>query len=128
MKLLVILAFVLCISVVAGLKCYICSSGESKEACSKSQTETDCGAANDRCATRGTVFTVGLSTTKLFTKICATKNQCDNFDTTLLKACKEAKGKTCEANCCEKDLCNNGAAPMISILLMVVCTVVGFFR
>ena len=88
----------------------------------------DCQKADDRCVTAGLVFTDGQKTTKAFTKICSTKSNCDNAGTVFLKACKEAKGETCEFKCCDKDLCNNGAAPMVSILLMVVCTVVGFFR
>ena len=112
---------------VAGLKCYTCSNSESQEACSKKQTEMDCGKAFDRCATIGWVFTADQVTTKPFPKLCSTKTVCDNSGT-VLKACEDAKGETCEYKCCDNDLCNNGAAPMVSTLLMVVCTVVRFFR
>ena len=103
----------------------------------------DCGKANDRCATTGLVFTASQETTKMFTKVCSTKVACDNSGTVFLKACQVVTGKMCEYKCCDKDLCNNvnnvnndtnvnnvnnGDAPMVSILLMVVCTVVGFFR
>ncbi|CAH3021601.1 unnamed protein product, partial [Porites evermanni] len=91
MKLLVILACVLCISVAAGLKCYTCTSSVSEEDCTKNQQEIDCGAVSDRCATTGLKFTVGSQSTTSFTKICSTKQVCDTAETAVLNACKSAQ-------------------------------------
>ena len=111
-----------------GLKCYQCPTATSMEDCVKSQKEQDCNAIKDpRCVTFTTEFKVGSQETKSYTKSCTTKAVCDVADSGVLKPCKDAGGK-CEYKCCEKDLCNKGTSPMVSILLMVSCAAVGFFR
>ena len=107
-----------------GLKCYQCQSATSMEDCAKSQVEQDCkGFTEPRCFTS----TMEYQQIKAYAKSCTTKAGCDMADSGALKVCKDAGGK-CEYKCCEKDLCNKGTSPMVSILLMVSCAAVGFFR
>ena len=105
-----------------GLKCYQCQSTTSMEDCAKSQKEQDCKGSEPRCVKS----TVEYNQIKRYTKTCTTKAECDMADSKL-KPCKDAGGK-CEFKCCEKDLCNKGTSPMVSILLMVSCSAVGFSR
>ena len=107
-----------------GLKCYQCQSTTSMEDCAKSQEEQDCkGVTEPRCFTS----TMEYQQIKAYAKSCTTKALCDVADSGALKPCKDAGGK-CEYKCCDKDLCNKGTSPMVSILLMVSCAAVGFFR
>ena len=104
-------------------RCYSCSSSTSMDDCNKNKKETDCASNLDRCGTLTTEFT----STKLYRKSCTTKAVCDAANSGVLKVCKAAGG-TCKYDCCDKDLCNGGAAPMKSVLLMVICALVAFFR
>lgn len=111
-----------------GLKCYQCPTATSMEDCVKNQKEQNCtGFTEPRCFTLTTEFKVGSQESKSYTKSCTTKADCDLTGSVALKACKAAGGK-CEYNCCNKDLCNKGTSPIVSILLMVSCATVGFFR
>ena len=96
------------------------------EDCDSKKEETDCGSANDRCVKTSLVFKIQSLETKSFVKSCTTKAVCDNAETAL-KACKDASGE-CNMDCCEDDLCNGGSAPVFSILLMVPCVLMAFFR
>lgn len=112
----------------SGLKCYQCGpSTTSLEDCAKSQKEMDCKGSEPRCVTFIAEFKVGSQKTKAYTKSCSSKAVCDAANSGVLKPCKDAGGK-CEYKCCDKDLCNKGTSPMVSILLMVSCAAVGFFR
>ena len=82
------------------------------EDCKKNEKETDCGGGFDRCFKSSLVNKVSTMETKSFAKGCATKATCDAEET--LKLCKEAKGSTCEFNCCDSDGCNGSAMPVIS--------------
>ena len=112
----------------SGLKCYQCGPSTTSLAdCAKSQKELDCKGSEPRCFTLTTEFKVGSQESKSCTKSCTTKADCDLTGSVALKACKAAGGK-CEYKCCDKDRCNKGTSPMVSILLMVSCAAVGFFR
>ena len=107
-----------------GLKCYQCLPTTSMEDCVKNQKEQNCtGLTEPRCVT----FTAEYKQVKAYTKSCTTKVVCDAADSGVLKPCKAAGGK-CEYKCCDKDLCNKGTSPIVSILLMVSCATVGFSR
>lgn len=107
-----------------GLKCYECPLATSMEDCVKNQKEQNCtGFTEPRCVTSIAEF----KQLKQYGKSCTTKPVCDAADSVTLKVCKAAGGK-CEYNCCNKDLCNKGTSPIVSILLMVSCATVGFFR
>ena len=92
------------------------------EDCKKNEKETDCGGSIDRCLTFSFDYNVSVVETKSFVKSCATKATCDAGEK--LKTCKEAKGSTCEWNCCDSDGCNSSAMPVISAFLLVICTLV----
>ena len=107
-----------------GLKCYQCPVATSMEDCVKNQKEQDCkGLTEPRCATS----TMEYQQIKAYAKSYTTKAVCGVADSGVLKPCKAAGGK-CEYNCCDKDLCNKGTSPIVSILLMVSCATVGFSR
>ena len=108
-----------------GLKCYECPLlAKSMEDCVKNQKEQNCtGFTEPRCVT----YMAEYKQFKAYEKSCTTKADCDLTGSVALKACKAAGGK-CEYKCCDKDLCNKGTSPMVSILLMVSCATVGFFR
>ena len=109
-----------------GIKCYTCSSKTSMDDCDKNRKETDCESSFDRCGKASLEYKSSVLAIKSFNKVCATKATCDAA-IKALKECKDAGG-TCKADCCDKDLCNGGAAPMISVLLMVTGALVTFFR
>ena len=92
------------------------------EDCKKNEKEIDCGVSFDGCLTWSLDFKISGVETKSFAKSCATKATCDAGEK--LKICKEAKGLTCEFNCCYSDGCNSSAMPVISAFLLVICTLV----
>lgn len=107
-----------------GLKCYECPLATSMDDCAKNKKEQNCtGFTEPRCVTSILEF----KQLKQYGKSCTTKAMCDAADSGVLKDCKAAGGK-CEYNCCDKDLCNKGTSPIVSILLMVSCATVGFSR
>jgi len=108
------------------LKCNVCTSSTSLADCDKNKKELDCGAAADRCATFSVDFKLADKETKEFARTCNTKAYCDAAETAL-KACKDADG-SCKLECCDKDLCNGGTAPLVSVFLLVACALVTFFR
>ena len=115
--------FVLFLQSGFALKCQQCSSTTSMEDCKKNEKETDCGGNFDRCLKTSLDYKVLTVETKSFAKICATKALC-NANQKLKEICKEAKGSTCESNCCDSDGCNSSAMPVISAFLLVLCTLV----
>ncbi|XP_029190662.1 uncharacterized protein LOC122946924 [Acropora millepora] len=123
MKTLLFLAFVLCTASVGfAIKCQECSSTTSMEECKKKEKEKDCGEGFDRCIKRSFDYKLSILQIKSFSKGCSTKATCDADQK--LKICKEAKGTTCEWNCCDSDGCNSSAMPVISAFLLVICTLV----
>ena len=98
--------------------------------CDKNRKEMDCGTGLDRCSTLVTVFKTQVSETKLFKKYCLVKQACDSK--ALLAGCNAAakiiKNTTCTLDCCDKDLCNGGTAPLVSVLLILACALVTFLR
>ena len=102
------------ISAAFGIKCYICTSLTSMDDCNKNKKELDCGSNYDRCGTGTVEIKVASKVeSKSYSKACTTKITCEGGPFT---------------DCCDSDLCNGGAAPMISVLLMVACSFVAFFR
>ena len=114
-----------------GRKCYICSSQVSPEDCAKSQKELTCPAGTS-CGTFGIDFQFQGVKTKSYAKACYPEAQCKDAEATVLKACKDAEKAgakaDCKLTCCDKDLCNGGSAPMVSVILMVTCALVSFLR
>ena len=106
-----------------GMKCYTCSSNTSMDDCDKNRKETVCGPRHDRCLV--TEFKFLVVDFKGYKKGCTTKAICDRLSSRV-KQCKNGGG-TCKAGCCDVDLCNSGAAPMISVLLLVACSLVASF-
>jgi len=65
---------------------------------------------------------------KQYSKGCQLKTICDNKDS-FEDLCKAAGGDPCEISCCDdKDFCNGGTAFVVSVLLMVACALMTFFR
>ncbi|XP_068756935.1 ly6/PLAUR domain-containing protein 2-like [Montipora capricornis] len=126
MKTLFALAFLFCFSFASGLKCNVCTSTTSLEDCDKGKKEIDCGSNFDRCLTFTTDFSTSVAEVKSFVRSCQTKAYCDTSET-LLKPCNDAGGK-CKLDCCDTDLCNGGSAPVVSVLLMVVCAAMSLLR
>ena len=109
-----------------GLKCYTCTSSSSMDDCKGKQEGKDCEAAaisDPHCVK----VSMEYSSIKSYIKDCFPKALCDNADT-YLKACKAVSGAKCSLDCCDSNLCNDGTAPMVSVLLMVACALVALFR
>jgi len=126
-KLLAVSIFMLCFAIAFALKCYDCTSKTSMADCDKNKKEKDCPEGADRCLTLLTEFKVQKVETKFYHKTCSTKQACDSK--ALLNACnvasKVVKGN-CTLDCCDKDLCNGGTAPLVSVLLLLACALVTF--
>ena len=101
---------------VLSIKCYVCQDcGDSNG------KETDCDAGFDRCM-KGDAT---LSDKRRISRSCANKDVCDAAE----KVCDALK--ECTMDCCDSDLCNAGAAPSFSVLLVSLCSlvaVVPFFK
>ncbi|KAJ7352807.1 hypothetical protein OS493_033617 [Desmophyllum pertusum] len=96
MKSLFALAFLLCISVGYGLKCYKCAS------------------------TKG-VKTVGVSF-EGYEKGCTTAALCDKAAEAMKSKCKDQA--KCTLDCCSGDLCNAAALQMVSAVVLITCALV----
>ena len=92
------------------------------EDCKKNEKETDCGGSFDRCIKTSFDYKVSILQIKGFSKGCSTKAFCDAEKQ--LEICKKAGGATCEFDCCDSDGCNSSAMPVISALLVVICSLV----
>ena len=114
--------FVLLLNSGFAIKCQRCSSTTSMEECKKNEREDDCGESYDRCFKMSLDYKLAIVQIKGFTKGCSTKALCDANQK--LKICKEAEGSTCELNCCDSDGCNSSAMPVISVFLLIICTLV----
>jgi len=111
-------------------KCYSCSSTKSLDDCNKHQEETSCPAHTESCIMLSVQYKADDGEKKSFKKACATKEECENPDSTEWKRCFNNAGKSCTFQCCqEADLCNRGhSVPLVSTLLMFACALVTFFR
>ena len=117
-------SFIIISSIAAnGIKCYSCFSSKSFENCDGNKTEVICPPNKDRCFKNEIVY----GSTKEYEKGCQLKSVCDDKDV-LLTFCKAFGGSTCEADCYDEDLCNGGVEHMVSVLLMVACALIAFFR
>ena len=105
-----------------GIKCYVCNSEKGFEECASNNTLT-CPTGLDRCYESTQIY----GSFKSYSKGCQSTVLCDNKDT-FLKVCEAVGGSTCKLDCCDSDLCNGGIKPMVSVLLMVACALLAFFR
>lgn len=111
----------------SALKCYQCTSTTSMSDCESNKKETECSSGQDRCGKASFEYKVASVETKAYGKGCGTKAECDS-GSAAFKACKKIEGATCEFDCCSGDLCNGGAAPVISVFVMVAGALVALFR
>ncbi|XP_078351906.1 uncharacterized protein LOC144636544 isoform X2 [Oculina patagonica] len=117
MKLWLVAAFLLCLSLPAalGLKCYRCSNARSWDECKSTRTSHLCPNGFDRCAK--VYFKSGG--VESFSKYCLPNAKC-NKDAN--PTCKGATGSyTCNIYCCDGDDCNAGSAFGISGILLLTC-------
>ena len=67
-----------------------------------------------------------------FLRSCYPKEVCSSVKKSLLTACRNAKDAgidtDCDVNCCNDDLCNAGAPPVVSVLLALSCALFVMFR
>ena len=92
------------------------------EECKKEEKEKDCGGGSDRCFKASFDYKLSILQIKAFSKGCSTKAFCDVKEQ--LRACESADGATCKFDCCDSDGCNGSAMPVISALVMVICSLV----
>ena len=85
-----------------------------------------------RCGKAHTEYKSGAISMKLYARGCSSKDICENAKQNVLKACEDAKAAgadaDCEVNCCSGDLCNAGATPVVSGLLILSCALLALFR
>ena len=105
------------------LKCYDCESSTDMESCDAKRKEKNCTSFDNRCATQSFEYKIIIDI-KQYKKYCTTQDACDASK----KVCNAANGKKCEIECCDTDNCNDGAAPVVSVLLMVACAFLSSFR
>ena len=91
------------------------------EDCKKNEEEKDCGEGFDRCIKRSFDYKL-IVRVKAFSKGCSTKAFCDAEKQ--LGVCEKAGGTTCKFDCCDSDGCNGSAMPVISALVMIICSLV----
>ena len=69
---------------------------------------------------------------KSFIRSCYPKGACSDTKKSLLGSCRIAKDAgidtDCEVDCCNDDLCNAGAAPVVSFILPLSCALFAIFR
>lgn len=106
-----------------GLKCHNCLSTTSMNDCLAKQKAENCSSSDTRCVTESFEYKI-IFDIKTYRKGCQSKSYCDSE--LGKKICTQANGKTCDATCCEGDLCNTSLVPTASILLMVSCALVVF--
>ena len=98
------------------LKCNECSSAESWDKCSN--TETTCPSGmEERCIK---VY-LKYGETKVFARSCGPKDYCDKDKNPTCKLAESVSGAECEISCCEGDLCNAGSAAKISGIMLLAC-------
>ena len=103
------------------LKCYLCYSNKSWEECDKDKTAVVCNSKHNEVCIK-LQYIENDDTEKgykeAFVKMCGQAKRCTN------KECQE-KYKTCQVDCCHKDLCNvaTGQTHVTSTLLATVLAV-----
>ena len=138
--------------VALAIKCKNCVSSESMEDCKDREESVDCdsvqlGFVADRCVK----MSVEYGGFKSFVKTCYSKQLCEQGNEAF-KNCKHTADATCKLNCCDSNYCNNGlnhnscdsnycnntlnrnssnsnsgTAPLVSALLMIVCTLTSVY-
>ena len=103
------------------LKCYLCYSNKSWEECDKDKTAVVCNSKhNEVCIKLQSIENDDTEKgyKEAFVKMCGQAKRCTN------KECQE-KYKTCQVDCCHKDLCNvaTGQTHVTSTLLATVLAV-----
>ena len=108
--------------VVASLKCYQCSSGESWDKCEDELKEITCPEEHDEVCSKVS-YHHEAHMRKTFTKFCEKEDQC-TIETNPICRAAQSQNATCESYCCTGDLCNTGSATRISGVLLTACAVV----
>ena len=96
-------------------------------ACDDARTEMTCSSvfSDPRCLKESYKYSLLIAKFELYSKGCTTKAFCDAA--AKLKTCEAADG-VCKLDCCDGDLCNSGAVPVVSVILMVACALVVLYR
>ncbi|XP_078356801.1 uncharacterized protein LOC144641626 [Oculina patagonica] len=129
MKSLFVLAFLLCISIGYGLKCYQCYTTTSWEECDSNKKEVTCASGLDRC---GKAYVSGKSdvgSVAIYVKGCGDSSACDADTSDLCKSSDPSVKVDCDINCCSGDLCNGAKVPnMVSAFMLLACALAAFLR
>ncbi|XP_020600598.1 lymphocyte antigen 6 complex locus protein G6d-like [Orbicella faveolata] len=127
MKSVFVLAFLLCISVGYGLKCYQCITLKDWDDCDK--TEVTCARGADRCAKALVTGKQGEASVSVYAKGCSLSSTCNADKSELCKSSDPKVSVTeCEINCCSGDLCNGAKVPMVSVFMLLACVLAAFLR
>ncbi|XP_020600610.1 lymphocyte antigen 6H-like isoform X2 [Orbicella faveolata] len=129
MKSVFVLAFLLCISVGYGLKCYQCVTLKDWDDCDKIKTEVTCVPGADRCAKALVTGKQGEVSISAYAKGCSFPSTCNADESVFCKSPDPKVSVTkCDINCCSGDLCNGAKVPMVSAIMLLGCVLVAFLR
>ncbi|KAL9956701.1 hypothetical protein ACROYT_G038222 [Oculina patagonica] len=112
---------------VRALYCYVCSSDESFEECTKTQKKQECPGGNYRCFYQHIDYSDSQGKrVKTYTKGCTLPSECSKDTRPICQEReKEYDSVTCEITCCSGGICNetSGSMAVISSVLLVACAV-----
>ena len=97
------------------IKCYECY-----DCCDRKGREKECASGFDQCAKSFTT----ISGKDVIDRACANRDSCEANIDSCNEQRKRDKDVLCESACCDDDLCNVGAVPSFSILVLSLCSLV----
>ncbi|XP_078356248.1 uncharacterized protein LOC144641068 [Oculina patagonica] len=127
MKSVYVLAFLLCIHVGDGTKCYRCSSTKDWDECEDIEEEYDCPEDEDQCYKLFFNGEKGHKQAETYIKGCTASDKCTQLNEELCRTEEFGDpGIKCEITWCTGDLCNAAALPMVSVIIFIACACLAF--